>query len=194
MLSATLAAPGWAEGPTDSERFWAGQWTLERFGQEAVGPLESPKAGISILKRLEWVTQNSVPGDPDQALRFGENRYSDGLFTHAPSHLRVTFPSPVRHFSALAGVLTNPFSAGGKGSVLFIVRSGERELFKSDLRKEGMDPLKVELDLDGVTALDLIVDPAGEYACDTAGTGGAAPPGAGALGLGRSVMISATTR
>ena len=169
VLSATLAAPGWAEGPTDSERFWAGQWTLERFGQEAVGPLESPKAGISILKRLEWVTQNSVPGDPDQALRFGENRYSDGLFTHAPSHLRVTFPSPVRHFSALAGVLTNPFSAGGKGSVLFIVRSGERELFKSDLRKEGMDPLKVELDLDGVTALDLIVDPAGEYACDTAG-------------------------
>jgi len=118
VLSATLAAPGWAEGPTDSERFWAGQWTLERFGQEAVGPLESPKAGISILKRLEWVTQNSVPGDPDQALRFGENRYSDGLFTHAPSHLRVTFPSPVRHFSALAGVLTNPFSAGGKGSVL----------------------------------------------------------------------------
>ena len=32
VLSATLAAPGWAEGPTDSERFWAGQWTLERFG------------------------------------------------------------------------------------------------------------------------------------------------------------------
>jgi hypothetical protein len=46
MLAATLAASVWAEGPSDSERFLAAQWTLGRFGRRRSGLWNPPRRGF----------------------------------------------------------------------------------------------------------------------------------------------------
>ena len=67
------------------------------------------------------------------------------------------------------GVDSNDQTSGGRGSVVFVVRVGNQERFRSPLMHEGMKPERVEVDLAGATSFILEVSDGGDgISCDQA--------------------------
>jgi alpha-galactosidase len=102
-------------------------------------------------------------------MKIGARAFAHGLGTHSVSFLRVHSPEPIRRFSAWVGVDHNERTAGGLGSVVFVVTAGDAELFRSGIMRGGQEPVRVDIDAKGARALDLHVEDAGDGpACDHA--------------------------
>jgi len=100
-------------------------------------------------------------------LTLGTEVFEHGLGAHATSRIRVYSPEPLQIFSAWIGVDHNPRATGG--SVVFSVRTGEQELFRSKLLRYGAPPERIELRLDGATQFELLVSDGGDGpGCDHA--------------------------
>lgn len=105
-------------------------------------------------------------------MTIGTHRFQHGLGTHANSRIRIFSPDPISKFTALAGVdnnsVTNP--AGQPiGSVVFVVLTGNREVFRSQLMLAGQEAEQVEVDVGGGKVLDLLVTDGGNGSpCDWA--------------------------
>jgi alpha-galactosidase len=74
---------------------------------------------------------------------------------------------PIR-FRATVGIDSNDQTSGGRGSVVFAVLQGQRELWRSGLLREGMTPVEVDVRLEpGAGVLTLVVEPTDDgIACD----------------------------
>ena len=108
----------------------------------------------------------SVIGTP---LCIGSRRFGHGLGTHAVSRIRIDADEPIEAFAAWVGVDSNERTSGGQGSVVFVVSAGDRELYRSPVMRGGDEAVRVELAVPGVTALDLVVEDAGDGpSCDHA--------------------------
>jgi alpha-galactosidase len=140
------------------------RWVQEHLG--ILAPTTTPAAQIRVIENHDPVQPNARGGKP---LRIVDQEFTRGLYCHAASHLEITFPARVMHFSAKIGVDSNEQTKPGKGSVIFFVAAGGKELFTSPVMREGMKARAVDLDLPGADSLTLIVQDAGDgIACDQA--------------------------
>ncbi len=95
-------------------------------------------------------------------LTIGKRRFEHGLGTHSVSLIRIHSPEPLARFSAWIGVDQNERTQGSRGSVVFAVLAGGRELYNSGLLKAGEEPRRVEVDAGGATQLELRVEDGGD--------------------------------
>jgi alpha-galactosidase len=140
------------------------QWVQEHLRIQ--GAKTKPTAQVRVIENHDPVQANSRGGKP---LNVAGTQFTRGLYCHAASHLEITFPARVMHFTAKIGVDSNEQTKPGKGSVVFFVAAGGKALFTSPMMREGMKPRDVDLDLPGAESLTLIVQDGGDgIACDQA--------------------------
>ncbi len=85
-----------------------------------------------------------------------------GLYTHAPTRLRVKLDGPAQSFHATLGVDDNDQTRIGKSSVEFIVSTGGTEQFRSPVLHFADQAMAAEVDLNGVTECVLKLTDAGD--------------------------------
>ena len=133
------------------------------FGGAVVRPMQP---GIETIANYDLVQKNRRFGKP---LKLAGAAVTHGFFCHAPSHLIIRLPAPGRLFEALVGVDSNEQTVGGRGSVVFGVRLGEQEAFRSATLREGMPAAPVRVELAGATQFELTVSDGGDgISCDQA--------------------------
>ncbi|MBM4000608.1 MAG: hypothetical protein FJ297_13915 [Planctomycetes bacterium] len=138
----------------------------------------SDKPAMQLLYQDYSVLGIGTPCSGNGVMTIGTKRFTHGLGTHANSRIRVFSPEPIARFTAMIGVenntITNP-EGHAIGTVVFVVLAGDRELFRSELRRAGEEPEKVDLDCGGAPSIDLMVTDGGNgAACDWADWGDAA--------------------
>lgn len=144
--------------PTEAEIDRAARWAEARWNVEpAVQAAEPP--GLIVRANHDPVLKRRRGDTP---LRLSDRELERGLYCHAVSHVDVVLPKPGKTFTALVGIDCNADTRGGKGSVRFGVRvDGELE-FRSEILREGMEPVPVTVDLDGATSFSLCIEDGGD--------------------------------
>ncbi len=153
-----------AVGPTPVEMDDARQWGAAKFG--GVVQQSEKGVGIEVVANNGLLQANRRGGKP---MHLGTQTFTRGLYAHAPSRLIVRLPEPGQRFDALVGVDTNDQTSGGRGSVVFKVHIAGKEVWTSDVRKEGMPGVPVSVVLGGASEFVLEVTDAGDgISCDQA--------------------------
>ncbi len=165
MVIALLSAlPARAVRPSDGEIATARQWAHAKLYPGE--PVPSPESWIEVLANNDPVQTGARNCRP---LRLGDRSYSDGLFCHAVSDVRVRLAGEAEAFEALIGVDANEQTGGGRGSVQFRVRAGGDLLYESEVLKGGMAPVPITVALGGAREFSLEVGDGGDgIACDQA--------------------------
>lgn len=141
--------------PTPSNVDKIRQWSEAVFA----GRVQDASSFALTLVRQDHNTlkyNESCMGTP---LRIGSKNFDAGLGTHANSEILVEFPEPVTRFTASVGVDNNYDTQGTRGSIVFIVKAGDRELLRTPVRTGRDEPFPVDISLPaGTNALRLIVE------------------------------------
>jgi len=152
--------------PTQAEMKTARAWAAAHLRlpdqpkRRAAMPVASP--GLVVIRNHGPVQRNARADAP---LAVGGVTYAHGLYCHAPSKVIVRLPAPGRAFSAKVGIDDH---ANG-GSIVFHVRVGDRELYRSPTVACGKPALPIAVDLGGAREFALEVDDAGDgISCDQA--------------------------
>lgn len=143
--------------PTAAERDAAATWI--RAKMEGVIERSVPDAFIEVVANNDPVFTDARQGRP---LKIGAKTLSRGLYCHANSSLIIHLPSPAKEFAALVGVDSNDNTAGGRGSVRFALVVADKEVWKSGILREGMEPVAVHESLAGATTFGLRIDDGGD--------------------------------
>ena len=88
-------------------------------------------------------------------LRAAGNIYPKGIGMHSAARLTWELKRPYRRFDADLAI---DDQTGGRGSVVFRVFSGSREIYKSPIVRGGAPPLPVSVDIRDARQLSLVVD------------------------------------
>jgi alpha-galactosidase len=161
LLFGLLSGAARAVTPSAGEMLQTQQWLTSHFpsGQPAPHPV-----GLAVLANHDPVIRNSRGGRP---LTLGDKQFTRGLYCHAISSVQVFLPGPAARFTATVGVDNNDQTSGGRGSVIFTVRAGGKDLFTSPLMHGGGAGVPADVDLGGVTDFFLNVSDAGlGISCD----------------------------
>jgi alpha-galactosidase len=165
LLLLSLRPPAWGEVPSPSELTRARRWSSEHFrrARRASTPTSEAQPGLLVLANHDRVLIN---GRPDgRPLQIADTKFAHGLLCHAVSKVVVRLPAPGRTFRATVGVDAN---AGG-GSIVFSVRVGATEAFRSQVMQCGEPGVPVEVDVGGAREFTLEVGDAGDgISCDHA--------------------------
>lgn len=94
----------------------------------------------------------------DKPMTMAGRRYLRGIGTHADSRIDYALPGGFKTFAATAGYDQEVRG----GSVVFVVKGDDRELFRSPVAGRDTPPIEVRVPLDGVSRLSLIVEDAGD--------------------------------
>jgi hypothetical protein len=150
---------------TPGEMAEARCWVAAKFQGMAQG--DSAEAALVVLANHDPVLRNTRgEGRP---LTIGKVTYARGFYCHAVSRVVVRLPRSGKTFSAVAGVDSNPQTDGGRGSVVFAVEISDKKTFRSQLMREGMAGVDVNVDLAGAKELALVVEDGGDgITCDQA--------------------------
>lgn len=156
-----FATPLYAERtlPSEAEILQARNWVRSHWKLDPDHrPIRVP--GLIVHANHDPV----VPRKPDDARlpSISGKRYSRGVYCHAVSDLEVVLPKPGKTFTASVGIDSNDDTRPGKGSVVFAVRVGETEKFRSEILREGSDPVDVRVKLDGASAFSLKIENGGD--------------------------------
>ncbi len=164
IIAVGLSASAADAEPAPAEMADLRNWVFAKF--ENAAPAE-PAGSLRVVTHFDVIWRNCRV---DRPLTLGSSEYRRGLFTHAPSDLRVTLPGPGKAFSAVVGVDTNSQTRAGQGSVVFTVAVGERmDALTSPVMHEGMAGEPVNVDLGGAREFNLRVNDAGDgISCDQA--------------------------
>ncbi len=163
-LLLSFCGAGLAVTVSPDEQIEANQWAASRLAGDANTPIISP--GLTVQANNDTPRKNTRGTTP---LTLGKTAFSRGIFCHAISTIVVRLPSAGQTFSAVAGVDSNEQTSGGRGSVVFAVRVGGQDAFRSGVIKEGMPPVPVKADLRGATEFTLEVGDGGDgIGCDQA--------------------------
>ncbi len=142
------------------EQMTAHQWVTGKF--EGVIDTVQPNPGLEVVSNYDAVQRNNRFGNP---LQIGGVKYTHGLFCHAPSKIIVRLPGPGKAFTSSIGLDSH---AGG-GSVVFSVKVNDKSAFQSEVIKQGMDPVPVDVDLAGSRQFSIEVDSTSDgISCDQA--------------------------
>lgn len=140
--------------PTDIEMTDARRWVSAKF--EGVALATQPAQDtIEVISNHGPVQPNARSGEP---LLIGAEPFISGLYCHAPSRLVVRLSKPARLFEAVAGI----DARSGGGSVVFLVTSGDAELWNSGLLKGGAPGLSVSVPLNSASEFILEVTDGGD--------------------------------
>lgn len=148
--------------PAAAELEDAQHWVAAKFD----GAMEQPQVqpGIHVVANNDPVQMNARGGKP---LHIAGKEYKRGLYCHAISRVVVYLPGPGTRFEAIAGLDSNEMTSGGRGSVVFSVEVGGKEMWKSEVMREGMPGVPVSVDLGGAREFILAVSDAGDgIGCD----------------------------
>ncbi len=162
LLFTLMTQMAFATVPTAAELAEAQQWAAAKFeGRAEALPIQ---AGIEVLANNDPVQMNARHGKP---MIIGKESYTRGLYCHAKSRLVVRLPQPGQQFEAITGVDSNEQTSGGRGSVVFRVEIDGKEVWHSELMREGMAGVPVSVRLNGVTEFSLVIDDGGDgISCD----------------------------
>ncbi len=156
--------PAGATSPTAAEMSEARRFAAAKF--EGLQDVKWSEGHLHVLANNDPVQPNARSGKP---LLIGDKPYTRGLFCHAVSKVVVRLPGAGKTFSAIAGIDSNEQTRNGRGSVVFSVTAGGKSLFRSELMREGMPGVPVEVDLAGAKEFVLDVGDGGDgIACDQA--------------------------
>ena len=155
--------------PTAGELARSGRWIAENFQAPRKVALPAgevtaqQRPGLVVLANHDGVLLN---GRPDgRPLKIGETEYKRGLLCHAMSRIVVRLPGPGRKFTSVVGVDSN---AGG-GSVVFSVKVGGKEAFRSRVMHCRERGIPLSLDLGGARKFTIEAGDAGDgISCDHA--------------------------
>lgn len=131
------------------------RWMQARFEEVPENARHEP--GLVVLTNYGPVQRHTRDG---QKLRIGKTMYIDGLYCHAPSHLRVYLPAPAKSFTAQVGIDTNGSWSGG--SVIFLVKAEGKEVYRSETCRRGEPARTVNVNMNGTSVFDLIVGDSGD--------------------------------
>lgn len=146
----------------DSEMKQLQSWVGAKF--EGIPGQEEGEPRIEVIENYDPVQMNNRNGHP---MKMGGKEYTHGLYCHANSHLEVIIPEGINKFEAIVGIDSNDQTSGGRGSVIGSIVSKSTTIWKTEVLREGMDPLPVNLSLKGETRLSLMLYDSGDgYACD----------------------------
>jgi len=164
VLTILACSRAFAVSVGSDEMAEARAWAAAKFKgvveREPVGP------GLTVLTNHGPVQKNARG---DRPLRIADTLYVRGLYVHAVSKVAVRLPGPGQTFIAIVGVDTNEQTVGGRGSVVFSVNAGGRELFRSPVLREGVPGTPVTVELGGATEFVLEIGDAGDgITCDQA--------------------------
>lgn len=163
MLMLMVCAAAGAD-VTPAEMDEARQWVAAKF--DGIAQARTPEAWIEVVDNHGPVQANTRGGKP---MRLVGGERTRGLYCHAPSRLIVHLTEPAARFDAVVGVDSNDQTSGGRGSVVFVVRAGGKELLRSELMREGIPDVPVSVDLAGADTFTLEVEDGGDgIACDQA--------------------------
>ncbi len=142
----------------------ASRWVGAKFDGRSQEPTYQP--GYLVLHNHDPVQRNSRAGQP---LNITGRQYTRGLYCHAASKLVVHLPGPGHKIRAVVGVDSNEQTRGGRGSVVFTIQAGGKELYRSPLMREGRRGEAVEVDLAGAKEFIMEAADGGDgIACDQA--------------------------
>ncbi|UCH36645.1 MAG: alpha-galactosidase [Armatimonadota bacterium] len=161
-----IMATQWAHGVSvvPAEMAEARRWAAAKF--EGVQEAPPREAGLIVLANNDPVQPNARAGRP---MKIVDQQYTRGLYCHAYSNIVVRLPGPGKTFEAIIGVDSNEQTSGGRGSVVFSVKVGDREAFRSDVMREGMPGIVVSVNLGGADEFVIEVGDAGDgIGCDQA--------------------------
>ncbi len=157
VMSASAIQFAMAVVPTSGELAEARRWAAAKFdGAEKTNDAQS---GLHVLANHDPVTLNTRGGSP---LNVAGREFTRGLYCHAVSRIIVRLPAPGKTFSAIAGLDSNDDTRRGKGSVVFSVTAGGKELFKSGVQRVDSPAVPVPVDLGGATEFTLEIGDAGD--------------------------------
>ncbi|HOC68019.1 MAG TPA: NPCBM/NEW2 domain-containing protein [Candidatus Hydrogenedentes bacterium] len=164
LLITLIARTAFCAAPLPAELEEAQHWAAAKFAGSAEESLA--QAGIQVLVNNDPVQMNARNGRP---LKIADREYTRGLYCHAVSRVMVYLPGPGNRFEAVAGVDSNEQTSGGRGSVVFSVKAHDKTVWKSELMREGMAGVPVEVDLGGARVFTLTVREGGDgISCDQA--------------------------
>ncbi|MBX7257037.1 MAG: alpha-galactosidase [Candidatus Hydrogenedentes bacterium] len=157
-LAVAMGDPASAE----ADRAAADRWSAVVFeGKELPVPVIPH---LHVEANNDPVQLNARGGKP---MRLSDGEHKKGLYCHAYSKVHALNLEDAVKFEAVVGVDSNDNTSGGRGSVEFIVISGEKELYHSAVLKEGMPAVPVSVELGGINELTLVVTDGGDgIACD----------------------------
>ena len=168
LLPLTLCLAWWQPGQATSvspdEMIQAQRWVRAKFA----GIQESPplQTGLIVLANNDPVQRNSRAGRP---MKIADTPYTRGLYCHATSKVVVRLPRPGKMFKAVIGVDTNEQTRDGRGSIVFAVEVAGGHAFQSEVMREGMTGLPIQVDLAGAREFVLHVGDGGDgISCDQA--------------------------
>jgi alpha-galactosidase len=162
-VSGTPATAGALQTSPDELR-QARQWVTARFS--APRPPAPTEPGLEVLANHDAISLNARQGKP---LRLAGQSYTNGIYCHAFSRIRVRLPRPGAQFTAFVGVDSNGQTSGGRGSVQFSVRAGETVLARTETLREGMPAHPLQVALNGAAEFILQVEETPDgIACDQA--------------------------
>lgn len=166
-----FGAPVFGVAPTATEFAARDAWVAAKLSGDSSSP-RLPVPTLVMVENNDPVQENGRNGKP---LRIGTEAFARGLYCHANSKVIVrNLPKGAKSFHAAAGVDSNEQTSGGRGSVIFIVEAGGKQLFKSNVCREGSPSLPINVVLDGAPELTLIVTDGGDgISCDQADWGNA---------------------
>lgn len=95
-------------------------------------------------------------------LSLGDRSFDHGLGTHSVSHIRIQSQDPIVRFSAIVGVDLNDNNQGERGTVEFVVKCKDQELFRSGVMRCVSGGKTVDIAVPATEELNLHVTDAGD--------------------------------
>lgn len=164
LLAAACSSSLDAASPSVEETARAREFVAAKLEGRTAAPGTGP--GIYVLASYGRVTADR---QGDLSLALGGRKRDRGLYCHAPSEILLRAGGACARLVAEVGVTSNRMTRGGAGSVVFAVRVEGREVFRSGVLREGMDPVPVLVDLGGRSEATLVVEDGGDgISCDQA--------------------------
>ena len=121
-----------------------------------------PDEPVVQLVRQDYCTLERDLSAIQTRLRIGSRNFEHGLATHAVSRVQLHSPEPLERFSAWVGLDNNDRTVGSRGTVVFSVHAGGRQLYQSPVMRGGEEPAKVDVETGSATTVELRVDDAGD--------------------------------
>ncbi len=155
-----------ATSVTPEEQRRAREWIQSKF--EGVAPSRTRGPGLYALSN--WGNEPIGKNENRRhktPLNVAGVAYKRGLFCVAPTRISVQLPGPAKTLNSVIGIDSNGSTAGGKGTVKFVVEVNDRENYRSNLMSEGKSEA-IKVDLEGADRFVLCIDDLGSADWDLA--------------------------
>ncbi|MHB0998667.1 MAG: NPCBM/NEW2 domain-containing protein [Armatimonadota bacterium] len=154
--------------PTKREMLLRDAWINCHFmplrrSSEKISLTSVIRPGLLVTANHGGILFNARPDG--RLLKIGDKEFNRGLICHAVSKVIVQLPGNGARFSSIIGVDAN---AGG-GTVIFSVKCGGKEVFRSRVMQGSEPGIPVDIDLKGARSFTISAEDAGDgIACDHA--------------------------